>query len=418
MHSRAAVAANFASFVVLGISGVATNIVLSRAYGADVLGAFNQLLSIYVVGSQLASGGSHLAAIRLIPLHAGDDRRERAIVIAALAMALGLSCVVGLAMVSGRSSLEAMFDSRLVGSGLNALTVALVMSGANKVFLGALNASERHNAFALVQSLRPLLVLIGCVLCWRRGLSEESVFLTIPLAEASVLAVAGSLVLSRMRWGREILLAWRGEFAEVRRFAIRVLPGGLITEANSRIDVLVLGVLASDRVVGLYSFASMYAEGLAQLPSVIRNAINARMARLSGDPRSLWSALPGIVRFAYLFLVPMFVLAAGVYYLIVWWTLPAADHFGALAVFAIILSCLIAAAGALPLDFTLSQMGFPGRLSALRGISFAFNLVGCVALYYVLGIYGVALSVGLTYVIFAAGTIWVVRDLVRSKSVG
>lgn len=414
MHSRAAVTANFASFAVLGVSGVATNIVLSRAYGSELLGAFNQILSIYIVGAQFVSGGSHLATTRLVPLHAGDAFRQWSTVVASLAIAASLSVVVVLAMLLGSPLLVAVFSSPLVALGLGPLIFALALCGINKVLLGALNATERHGAFALVQAFRPLVVLIGVVAMWHFGFDGASVFVLVPLAEVLVLALSLVLILPLPR-SADWHSAWRDEFSPVRRFSLRVFSGSLIAEANSRVDVLVLGALASDRVVGIYSFASMYAEGLAQLPSVIRNAVNARMARLSGDPAGLWRALPGLMRFGYLFLVPMFLLAAGAFYLIVQWTLQLAEHRQALTVFAIVLSCLIAVAGALPLDLLLAQLGFPGHLSVLRGLLFVANLGGCIMLYHWMGIYGVATSVGLTFVAFSIGTLLTVRYLITHR---
>jgi len=410
MHSRAAVAANFGSFAVLGVSGVATNIVLSYGYGSELLGAFNQILSLYIVGAQLAVGGTHLAVTRLLPLHADDAVRQWSIVVAALVIAALLSIGLTLAMLVGRPLLVAVFGSPLVALGLTPLIAALALCGINKVLLGVLNATERHAAFASVQALRPLIVLIGVVLMWRLGMDGASVFALVPLSEIVVLALSVVLVLPVAR-GAGWRSAWRSETLSVRRFAIRVFPASLVAEANSRIDVLVLGALASDRLVGIYSFASMYAEGLAQLPSVIRNSVNARMARLSGDPRALWQSLPGLMRFAYLFLVPMFLLGAGVYYFIVLWTLPPAEHQQALIVFAIVLSCLIVVAGALPLDLLLAQLGFPGHLSVLRAVLFIANLSGCIAFYHWMGIYGVAASVGLTFVAFSIGTLFTARHV-------
>jgi O-antigen/teichoic acid export membrane protein len=410
MHSRAAVAANFGSFAVLGVSGVATNIVLSYGYGSELLGAFNQILSLYIVGAQFAAGGSHLAVTRLLPLHVGDASRQWSTVVAALIIAVSLSVGVALAMLLGRPLLVAVFGSPLVALGLTPLIAALTLCGINKVLLGVLNATERHGAFALVQALRPLTVLIGVVVVWRLELDGASVFALVPLSEIVVLALSIVLVLPLPRsvgWRS----AWRSELTPVRRFSVRVFPGSLVAEANSRIDVLVLGALASDRLVGIYSFASMYAEGLAQLPSVIRNSVNARMARLSGDPRALWQSLPALMRFAYLFLVPMFLLGAGVYYFIVQWTLPPTEHQQALIVFAIVLVCLVAVAGALPLDLLLAQLGFPGHLSALRGVLFAANLGGCILLYHWMGIYGVAASVGLTFIAFSIGTLLTARHV-------
>jgi len=400
---------------VLGASGVATNIVLSYGYGTELLGAFNQILSLYIVGAQLASGGSHLAVTRLVPLQGGDPVAQWSTVVAASVIALTLSILLVIAMVLGTPWVLAVFDSPLVALGLGPLTAAFALCGINKVLLGTLNATERHGAFALVQALRPLVVLVGVVIIWRAGLQGSSIFVLVPLAEIIVLAVSLLLVLPVPRqagWRN----AWRAQFDTVRRFSFRVFPGGLIAEANSRIDVLVLGALAPDRIVGIYSFASMYAEGLAQLPSVIRNTVNARMARLSADPRELWRALPGLMRFAYLFLVPVFLVGGAAFYVIVLWSLPTAEHQQALGVFAIVLACLVLAAGALPLDMLLPQLGFPGHLSVLRGVLFAVNLAGCILLYHWIGIYGVAISVGLTYIAFSIGTLLVSRRLVLSAA--
>lgn len=396
----------------LGVSGVATNIVLSHGYGSELLGAFNQILSLYIVAAQFATGGSHLAVTRLLPLRTGDAVGQWSTVVAALLIAAVLSGLLVLSMLAASTWVLAIFDSPLVAQGFPPLVLALALCGINKVLLGTLNATERHGSFALVQALRPLVVLVGVVFVWRLGLPGTSIFSLVPLAEFMVFLLSIALVLPlplQAGWRA----SWRAEFDAVRRFSYRVFPGSLIAEANSRIDVLVLGALAPDRVVGIYSFASMYAEGLAQLPSVIRNTVNARMARLSGDPRALWQALPALMRFAYLLLVPVFLSAGAAYYLIVQWSLPPAEHAQALGIFAIVLACLVVAAGALPLDMLLSQLGFPGYLSMLRGALFVANLAGCVLMYYWMGVYGVAISVGLTFIAFAIGTLLTARHLVR-----
>ena len=415
MHGRTAIVANLTSFAVLGISGVATNIVLSRAFGSDLLGAFNQILSIYIVGAQFAAGGGHLATVRMVSLYPENARRQWAIVVAALVVAATLSLAVVAAMLLGAPLLGTIFDSPLVRLGLAPLTLALAFSGVNKVMLGALNATERHVAFASLQALRPLVVLLGVLLMWKFTIPGDSVFLLVPASELLVLVTSVALLLPlgrRAGWHAP----WRAEIPEVRRFSQRVFPGGLIAEANSRVDVLVLGALSSDHVVGIYSFASMYAEGLAQLPSVIRNAVSARVVRLSSDAGGLWSALPRLVRFGYAFLVPVFGAAALAYYFIVNWSLPPAEQPEALAVFAIVLVCLIVAAGTLPFDMLLSQLGYPGRMSALRGVLFVANLIGCLTLYHVIGVYGVALSVGLSYIAFPLCALLIARGLIRSPA--
>lgn len=52
-----------------------------------------------------------------------------------------------------------------------------------------------------------------------------------------------------------------------------MLSGSLI-ELNTRTDVLILGLLLPDRVVGYYSFAAILAEGFAQIPFAVRNNVD------------------------------------------------------------------------------------------------------------------------------------------------
>ncbi|EHR72925.1 membrane protein involved in the export of O-antigen and teichoic acid [Burkholderiales bacterium JOSHI_001] len=408
--TKAAVLANLSSFGVLAVSGVLTNVLLSRGFGTAVLGAFNELLSLYIVGAQLAAMGCHLAATRLLPLVDEQPQRQRGIMLAALLVAALASALVALAVLTGRPLLAAVFGQDLVAHGLVPLCLALSLCGVNKVMLGTLNATERHIPFALVQALRPVIVLIGVVVLWRMNAQASSVPWLVAVAEVGVAVVSVGLVLPQVAlWPSGS--SWRAELPAVWHFAIKVLPGGLVAEANSRVDVLVLGAMASDRVVGVYSFASMYAEGLAQLPSVIRNALNARMARMSGNSGDLWRTLPRLVRMAYLFLVPCF-LAGGLAYVgIAHWSLSGADRDTALWVFGIIVCCLVLAAGALPLDLLLAQLGFPGHLSLLRGVTFALNLVGCIVLYRLVGVSGVAASVGMTYAIYSLATLLLARRL-------
>ena len=62
-------------------------------------------------------------------------------------------------------------------------------------------------------------------------------------------------------------------------YGIRGMGGGMIIDLNSRVDVLMLGFLLTDVAVGIYSFAAMIAEGLAQFSFVLRRNIDPLMGR-------------------------------------------------------------------------------------------------------------------------------------------
>jgi O-antigen/teichoic acid export membrane protein len=54
---------------------------------------------------------------------------------------------------------------------------------------------------------------------------------------------------------------------------------GTILEMNSRIDLLMLGYLTNHTAVGVFSFASMIAEGIAQFPLMVRVSVDPLLGR-------------------------------------------------------------------------------------------------------------------------------------------
>ena len=65
---------------------------------------------------------------------------------------------------------------------------------------------------------------------------------------------------------------------EFYHFGLQAMPIGLIAEINTRIDILCLNLFLSDSIVGLYSFALLFAEGIYQIYIVIRQVINPYIA--------------------------------------------------------------------------------------------------------------------------------------------
>ena len=59
---------------------------------------------------------------------------------------------------------------------------------------------------------------------------------------------------------------------------------GILTEVNTRVDILVLGYFHGDTLVGVYSFAAILAEGFSQLPMVVRRSIDPLRKPIIGVP--------------------------------------------------------------------------------------------------------------------------------------
>jgi O-antigen/teichoic acid export membrane protein len=76
-----------------------------------------------------------------------------------------------------------------------------------------------------------------------------------------------------------------------RAFGLRSVLGGVAVELNSRVDVLILGLFATDAEVGVYSFAAFFVEGLLQLTVISRRLLDPILTRMAEDPHRLSSLL-------------------------------------------------------------------------------------------------------------------------------
>lgn len=62
------------------------------------------------------------------------------------------------------------------------------------------------------------------------------------------------------------------------RFGTKILPANMVVELNTKVDIICLGFLVkNDSVIGIYSFAILFAEGFYQIYIVIRRSINPKL---------------------------------------------------------------------------------------------------------------------------------------------
>ena len=275
---RTGIAWNLGSLFVLAVSGLLLQSLIGASFGAAALGVFNQVFAWYISISQLAVMGAQFSVLK----HLSDDGRveseRNTIATAGLLFAALASGAAGLAFYFFAEAIGNVADSHKVAEGVRLAAPGIVFFAINKVTLAVLNGRRQMRAFAVFQGARPLLLLMAAATLVVYGadgvwlsaiLSATEMVLFVMLAPVVVKAVMGT--------SREALGAW---MATHRRFGSRSAPSGILSELNARVDVIILGVFASDTVVGLYSFAAMLAEGVAQTLAVVRNNINPHLTPL------------------------------------------------------------------------------------------------------------------------------------------
>jgi len=387
---------NVGSVAVLSVVGLLFNILIGRFYGASMLGVFNQVYAVYIILSQLSAGGLHYSVLK----HASHEENQRewsALVTTAALATLLLGAIVAAIAYAIRSPLGSVLGSADVGISMTYVVMALPFFALNKVLLALLNARRHMRAYALYQALRFILMLASLVALI--GLHKPGT-MTPLLLTAGEIALSLTLIPYVLRMVRPAPLSmWWRWLAIHLRFGSRALLSGVFTEVNTRIDVLMLGLFASDSVVGVYSVAAFITEGLFQLPVILRTNLNPVLAKHyhTGQTDELLSLIARGVRTFYWILGIAFAAAMIAYPIVAILFMGGGEFIASWPAFCILSTGIIASAGYLPYMMLLVQTGHPGAHTLLILATVFTNATLNAILIPFFGLLGAALATGVTF---------------------
>jgi O-antigen/teichoic acid export membrane protein len=393
---------NMAALAVTAGVGAAATFLIAGRMGAGALGVFAQLYAVHVIGAQMAVFGIHDSTQKHVAEHAPLGEPDDGIALGGLGLVLlsSLAAATLLAVAAGPAG-------RLVGSpdvamGLSLVAPGLVAFALNKVLFGVLNGRGRLRTYAAMQFLRAAFVLAAVLVLVRPDRPAWIVGGIFTAAELALLPCLLGAVRPSLRRARRIphgIVWWQRHLA----FGGRGAVNGVLLEAHLRVDVMTLSYFVSDRSVGIYAFAMLFAEGLYQVPVVIRTVAYPRLVRLAtrGDRDGLarasrrlslaggGAAAAGAVSIAvaYPYLAALFdpeFVRTGFPVLLI--------LLGGMALYAFVV----------PFDQILLQSGLPGRQSVLMAAYVAANLALNVALIPRFGLLGAAAATAIALVCAAA----------------
>jgi len=195
----------------------------------------------------------------------------------------------------------------------------------------------------------------------------------------------------------------RSWFGEHLRFGLRGFLSGALAAINTRVDVLMLGFVCGDAVVGVYSFAAMFAEGFGQIAIVLRRVVDPILgARFAANETAL---IPGyaarIRRVFYPLMAAVTLVAIAAYPVILGLVTSTPNLNASWLVFAILMVGIWANAGYRPFLGILLQGGRPGTHTILIVILVGGNALLNATLIPLLEMYGAAIATGLVYLLEA-----------------
>lgn len=399
---------NFISFGAIGIIGFLLNIFISIYYRPEILGAFNQAYALFSFFSQIAVFGIHLSVLRQVSEHQNDIKTCNAILWGGVygVMLLGFPLIV--LFWTFIPILSKIFQSALMADQLQWAIAGLPFFVINKILLGYLNGIRKLKIFAILQFLRFALMLIFLLILIMQN--SEALTLIFLLSESILSVILLAILLGYKCFSFKEGFSW---IARHMHFGRKAFWGNLMADSNNRIDVLMLGLFMSDKIVGIYSFAAILADGFANITVVIRNVMNPIIGKLrfQTDGAALQSLIKGSLGKLYFILVPIGIFVVMIYpFIIQGFNLDPA-YLGAWGVLAIIIFGISVASGFLPFTSIFNQQGFPATQSLFWTFVFFSNIILNLIAIPFWGMEGAALSTGCSYAV----QVYIIKKLTKTK---
>jgi O-antigen/teichoic acid export membrane protein len=383
---------NFLSFVSLGIGGVLLNVLILFFYGVEILGVFNQVYAVYILVSQFAVFGLFASVLKYISVYHEDKKTTDEILSSALFLCIFTATVAISAYYFSIPFISDILDSPLTGRGLYLVVAGLWFFAMNKILLSFLNGKSLMKQYAFFYMFRYLSLPFFLVVFYFAGLGGDFSPLVFTATESILFFFLFFYVLKYF----SLVSPSRcfGWFKKHLLFGAKSFLGGSIAEINSRVDVLMLGIFLSDRIVGIYSFAALFAEGLGQITGIFRVNYNPVIARMvsAGEREKLTFLIRDFLKKWFFPSFLVFVFSVVMYYGFSLLFLDKSYSFISWSVFSLLLFGIFIRSGYDVFWELPSQSGFPGWQTVLMSAVFVSNIILNYFLISLLGIYGAALE--------------------------
>jgi len=260
------------SVAILGFSGLLLNILIVKFYGVISLGVFNQVYAIYILGSQFGSLGLQYSVLKFSAQFSHEYETLQLVFISGFIIIILSSTVISVSICLARDLIASVLNSSEIAPGILWATPGLLFFSINKYLLNTLNGIQKNKQYSYLVSLRYLALLFGLTLLCIFEFPGDMLPAIFSIAELMLFI----LLAFNLRQLFNLHIKWWSSGWPKRHlmFGISAFPGGVFAEANTRIDVLMIGFYLNDKWVGLFSFASMLVEGLIQIPLVIKRQMD------------------------------------------------------------------------------------------------------------------------------------------------
>lgn len=404
---------NYSSFILIGITGLLSSVLISKVFGSESLGVYSINYALYIVLSQITTFGINIFILNEVAIERPKQEIQKIASTAYFAVILN-SLLIILVILFIKYIDNILSINILLLDNINYLLIALVFYSFNKITFSILNGLSRIIRFSILQTIRPIAMLLYIIYLYFLEFDCAYLLYIFTIAElltfivSIAFLISSGIIISINHINFEFL-------KDCYSFGKKSIIFGISTELNTRVDILVLSFFVSTGNVGIYSFAAMFAEGFYGLLVVIRNVISPYLViyLINNEKRqiiSLWNQVKKWIYPAMLFIgstIYFFV------YCIVNYYLTENNFSSSLTVLIILIMFIFLVSPVVPFETIFNLGSQPKVQSRIALIGLIFNFIISLLLTPYYGIYGVAYGTGLTYLITSILVIYMVNSKFR-----
>jgi stage V sporulation protein B len=244
-------------------------IIYGKFLGADGLGLYTLVFTIYLFGTQFAEFGIGAALTKYIAEYEGDHKRTKDLISVGLKSSVISGMLIGTILFSFSDLISFdLFHNPEMVSLLKIISLCFPFIAIQKAVLGTLNGFLKMKDFAflsVVQNFLTLILSIFLVIYFKIGIIGAVFGFVIPTI------IVGSLSLLFVK---DHLLAYVSNSIEILKellnFGFYVILSNSTILMFFQVDSLLIGYFIDETKVGYYAVAALIIQGIMILPNAIQ----------------------------------------------------------------------------------------------------------------------------------------------------
>jgi O-antigen/teichoic acid export membrane protein len=403
---------SFYATLVLAFSGLIINLIIINRYGSEILGNFNLTLALYIVFSQLSTGGIYYSTLHFSADPGIDSQEKSLMLFNGLITVTVWGLIISIIVFMLRFLIQGVFPRTNILPGIISFIPALIFFSLNKIMLSFINGINHIKTYSIMQSVRYLLIVLSLLIFVIIGLSPEYIISIFSISEFVLF-----IILLVTLFDINCMTDFRFHKDWIYKHSshgIKALISGLLQDVLTRTDIIILGILLTSYYVGIYSFPALIAEGFFQIPMAFLIVVNPLISRYlsTHDLKNLINLFVKTGKTIILVMITLFIITIIGFPVII--NLFANDYDLLLGwkILVILMASIIICAPFYAFQLIFNQMGKPLYYSVLMIIYFSSNVLLNILLIGKLGAIGSAIASALanfiyiiTFIIFVRLTI-------------